>query len=215
MYIHEITLETADLKGTEAFYAGTLGMSLRRRAPGLLSFVAGTSVLTFSETRDKTPAPGHFAFNIPPRQIKEAIAWLSARVPLLLDEEGSPHITFESWHAEAAYFYDNNGNIVEFIARHDLEHETDAPFGIHSLMSVSEIAFVTDDPTALAEQWRAIYGLDFFSKRKPTPEFIALGDDYGLFIIVKTGRVWYPTQQKAILQKPGVRFSMQEMEVRH
>jgi hypothetical protein len=39
--------------------------------------------------------------------------------------------------------------------------------------------------------------LYFFEKDAKSEKFVTLGNDHGLFIIVKTNRKWYPTEQRA------------------
>ena len=41
------------------------------------------------------------------------------------------------------------------------------------------------------------YGLSYFSRQAPADDFVALGDDNGLFIVVNDQRNWYPTQKKS------------------
>jgi hypothetical protein len=40
-------------------------------------------------------------------------------------------------------FYDNNGNVLEFIARYNLDTESDKKFDGNSIVSVSEIGLVS------------------------------------------------------------------------
>jgi hypothetical protein len=110
---------------------------------------------------------------------------------------------FESWNAKAIYFYDNNENILEFIARYDLDNATDILFDISSIQSISEIGIVADSPLILANKLVEENNLFFFAKSLKSEQFVTLGDDNGLFIIVETKRNWYPTEQQAenILQK--------------
>ena len=104
---------------------------------------------------------------------------------------------FESWNAKAIYFYDNNNNIVEFIARHDLNNATEKPFDTSIIESISEIGIVTEKPIELAENLIESSGLYYFDKSTKNEQFAALGNDNGLFIIVETNRKWYPTEHKA------------------
>ena len=39
------------------------------------------------------------------------------------------------------------------------------------------------------------YDLNFFSKQPPQDDFVAIGDDDGLFIVVNDKRNWYPTNK--------------------
>jgi len=117
---------------------------------------------------------------------------------LIANEKGENKIDFSNWNAEATYFFDPAGNIVELIARRDLQNESEQSFGPESLLEISEIGIVTDDVVAwntrAAEQWEILP----FEKQKPSADFSALGSDMGLFIVVPEGRKWFLTDIPAV-----------------
>ena len=55
----------------------------------------------------------------------EAFAWANKKVELIPITPTSNIADFKNWNAKAFYFYDNNQNIVEFIARFDLDNNSD------------------------------------------------------------------------------------------
>ena len=196
MKILEIEIQTDNIKETETFYSEILGMQLVNKNQNSISFKAGQSKLTFIKSDNINPIY-HFAFNIPNNKLEEAILWAKSRLRLIENDENGIIANFESWNANAIYFYDNNNNIVEFIARFDLENSTEKPFDISVIESISEIGIVTDKPLDLAETLIESYNLVYFNKSTKSEKFAALGNDNGLFIIVETNRKWYPTEQKA------------------
>jgi catechol-2,3-dioxygenase len=196
MQILEIEIQTDNLKETESFYTEKLGLQLVHKSDDSVSFKAGLSKLTFIKSENMNPKY-HFAFNIPNNKLEEAISWTESKVRLIEDEEKNIIANFESWNANAIYFYDNNNNIVEFIARHDLDNTTKQPFDTSIIESVSEIGIVTENPIELAENLIETNGLYYFTKSSKSKSFVALGNDNGLLIIVETKRTWYPTEQKA------------------
>ena len=196
MKILEIEIQTDNIKETETFYSEILGLQLVNKNQNSISFKAGQSKLTFIKSDNINPKY-HFAFNIPNNKLEEAILWAKSRLRLIENDENGIIANFESWNANAIYFYDNNNNIVEFIARFDLENSTEKPFDISVIESISEIGIVTDKPLDLAETLIESYNLVYFNKSKKSEKFAALGNDNGLFIIVETNRKWYPTEQKA------------------
>ena len=196
MKILEIEIQTDNIKETETFYSEILGLQLVNKNQNSISFKAGQSKLTFIKSDNINPKY-HFAFNIPNNKLEEAILWAKSRLSLIENDENGIIANFESWNANAIYFYDNNNNIVEFIARFDLENSTEKPFDISVIESISEIGIVTDKPLDLAETLIESYNLVYFNKSKKSEKFAALGNDNGLFIIVETNRKWYPTEQKA------------------
>lgn len=196
MKIKEIVIQTDDLKGTESFYANILGFELIKKEQNTIAFLAGNSILSFIKSTNLNPKY-HFAFNIPKNKLNEAKIWLNSKVNLLLNDENEIITDFGGWNAKAIYFYDNNNNIVEFISRFDLTNETDEKFDASSILSISEIGIVANDPRKLASQIIEKNHLNYFEKGKQSKNFISLGDDNGLIIIVKNNRKWYPTEQKA------------------
>lgn len=196
MEIKEIVIQTDDLKGTENFYANVLGFELIKKEQNTIAFLAGNSILSFIKSTNLNPNY-HFAFNIPKNKLNEATIWLNSKVNLLLNDENEIITDFGDWNAKAIYFYDNNNNIVEFITRFDLTNETEKKFDASSVLSISEIGIVANDPMKLASQIMDKNHLNYFEKGKQSENFISIGDDNGLFIIVKNDRKWYPTEQKA------------------
>ena len=196
MEIKEIEIQTDDLKGTENFYANVLGFELIEKEQNTIAFLAGNSILSFIKSTNLNPKY-HFAFNIPKNKLNEATIWLNSKVNLLLNDENEIITDFGDWNAKAIYFYDNNNNIVEFITRFDLTNETEKKFDASSVLSISEIGIVANDPMKLASQIMDKNHLNYFEKGKQSENFISIGDDNGLVIIVKNDRKWYPTEQKA------------------
>ncbi len=196
MEIKEIVIQTDDLKGTENFYANVLGFELIKKEQNTIAFLAGNSILSFIKSTNLNPKY-HFAFNIPKNKLNEATIWLNSKVNLLLNDENEIITDCGDWNAKAIYFYDNNNNIVEFITRFDLTNETEKKFDSSSVLSISEIGIVANDPMKLASQIMDKNHLKYFEKGKQSENFISIGDDNGLVIIVKNDRKWYPTEQKA------------------
>ena len=142
----------------------------------------------------------HFAINIPANKIEEAKAWLASRVELIWIEPYKSDIAdFVNWHAKSVYFYDPAGNIVELIARFDLDNKTGEPFSSSQFLSISEVGLVVkeDELDKTAENLIQQYGLSYFDKQPPLPQFKAIGDDEGLFIIVPDKRNWFPTSKSS------------------
>lgn len=196
MNILEIEIQTDNLKETEIFYSTILGLKLIRKEENLISFTAGESTLTFTKSNELEPKY-HFAFNIPHNKLEEALNWSSLRLTLLKNSDHEIVANFKAWNAKAFYFYDNNNNILEFIARFDLDNASNKDFDISSIQSISEIGIVSDKPMELADKLSKENNLSTFVKATESDKFNVLGNDNGLFIIVETNRKWYPTEQKA------------------
>ena len=196
MEIKEIQVLTDDLKGTEDFYTNILEFKLISKAQNTISFLIGNSTLTFIKSHKQNPNY-HFAFNIPHNHLDSATIWARSKLTLLKNEDNEIISNFESWNSKAIYFYDNNNNILEFIVRFDLENESKYEFDSTSIIAISEIGIVTEEPLKFANQLIESNNLNFFEKGTQSEQFVSIGNDNGLLIIVKKERKWYPTEINA------------------
>ena len=199
MNILEVQLLCADISQTRHFYHHSLGMDILYEDNHTLKLSAGLSTLVFKKD-ESAGAVYHFAFNIPSNQFSLAHSWASANLSLIQVKDDDTVANFVNWNAKALYFFDNNGNIVEFIARFDLDNHSDKPFDGSSVCSISELGIVVSEARPYAEHLIKEYSLNYFHRQPPGDGFIALGDDDGLFIIVNEHRHWYPTD------RPGGRY---------
>ncbi|MBK7426348.1 MAG: glyoxalase [Saprospiraceae bacterium] len=197
MKIIELEILTDDLEATARFYNGTLGFPFLGSTPQTRVFSIGDSILTFRKSENQHPVY-HFAFNIPHDKLYESLEWISQKVDPLFLPEGGHVADFSSWNANAFYFKDNNGNILEFIARYDIALKENKPFDDQSILSISEIGIVVKDPLSFANDLVVNQNLNYFVKSKAAEEFVVLGNNDGLFIIVSHQRPWYPTSTPAI-----------------
>ena len=205
MKLEHIQIQSSDIQQTATFYKDILELPIIEKTKNSISIQAGDSVLEFVEN----PAFNsiyHFAFNIPENKLDEAIDWCKSKVDLIFIEDQKVITNFENWNANAVYFYDNNGNLLEFIARHDLDTAQTEAFSSKAILNISEIGIVNKNPLALGEQLIEQQGLEFFSKNANSELFAAVGDDEGLLIMVKSNRNWYPTQTPSESNKTAVRI---------
>ena len=193
MKISQIQIKTNDIKRTRTFYQSVLDLFILKNDQNSVMIRVGDSVLKFVED-SQFNSIYHIAFNIPKNQLEEAIKWCKNKVDLISIEDKNVITHFENWNAHAVYFYDNNGNLLEFIARHDLDNEQGGKFTGASILNISEIGIVTENPLELGNKLIAEHQLYFFSKNANSEVFSAIGDDEGLLILVRPNRNWYPTQ---------------------
>jgi len=220
MNIERLRLWTPSPASLRAFYADTLGLPSTITAGGALVVQAGATRLEFERAPAGSTANYHFAFNVPPHRFAEAQAWLRARAPLVAAPDGGETFFFESWNAHATYFSDTAGNSLELIARHTLPFDLPGDFGPGHLACISEIGLAFPDvPAAVAAIARQT-GVAAY--REPSDTFAPVGDEHGLFIAVKRGRVWfnsadrraelYPVQ--ADIEAAGRRYAVEVLDGR-
>jgi hypothetical protein len=207
MLIKKLVLQTAYLQTLKEFYSSILELPVQITGEGL-EIQAGSTRLIFTESGEAEPFY-HFAFNIPANKIEEAKNWLKPKVKLFWINENQNEIAdFVSWNARSIYFSDPAGNILEFIARFDLKNEMVENFSSRQIVSVNEIGLVFKEKD-LDERTNELlnnFQLQYFSKQPPLPQFRALGDDEGLFIVVPGHRNWYPTAKPSAIAPLKVEF---------
>jgi catechol-2,3-dioxygenase len=185
------------LNTMKAFYGKTLDLRVMDERPDRFSVEAGETKLTFVSSPDTANGRApfyHFAFNIPENKIVKALEWQKARTPMLAIPErnradGFPPevVDYRHWNAHSVFFLDPAGNVVEYIARHDLKNGDTSPFSWTDLLYVSEIGLVVDDVAAVAAGIKEVAALAPY--KGESAEFTAMGDEYGLVLVMKRGRV--------------------------
>ena len=196
MKILNVEILSNDLDKTEKFYSDVLCFELQQKSKDSISFTAGQTTLTFNSSNYPNPVY-HFAFNIPNNQLNEALEWTKQKVEIMDVTPGDKIADFVNWDAKSFYFYDSNGNILEFIARFDLDNKSTVPFNSDSIISISEIGVATDDVAVESDRLINNCNLPVFSKQPRMPNFTALGDHDGLLILSGASRHWYPTDKTA------------------
>ena len=181
MKITYLELPTKDLNSQRNYYANVLGLSIRETAVEL-KIQVGETELIFTQAAPSFDGAYHLAFNIPENQFHSAKDWVTRRIPLLKDLEGNDEFTSDSWNSNSVYFKDAAGNVLEIIARHDLQNAVEGGFDSGQILNVSEIGLPSENVIGFANRLCAQLGLSVF-KQEPSESFTPVGDDNGLFII--------------------------------
>lgn len=131
-----------------------------------------------------------------PSLIHQALDFLKDREIFLFENEQQQLIDFPDWNAKSIYFKDADGNILEFIARYNLASEkSHHPFTVADVKNISEAGTPVDDTTAFIEILKQHTAIDVW--KYYGPDFVPVGDEYGLFIVVRQPRDWFPTNISA------------------
>ena len=205
MNISKLELQTSNLLKCKDFYTKVLDLVLLSESDTSFSVKAGATELVFHQTEDPSSKPFyHFAFNIPQNMFQEAKAWLQARVELSKDD-GKEEVHSTNWNSHAVYFDDAVGNILEFIARHQLNNDANGPFSSEHILNVSEIGLPSEDVLKTVAELTRQLNLSTF--REPSTTFAPVGDEDGLFIVSKFGRVWFMSDKPAHYHPVRVTFT--------
>lgn len=199
MELRQLKLYSKDISAQLNFYKNVLGFEADFFDKNKISISAGKTQLIFEEDK-KSNFIYHFAFLIPNQKIEQAIDFLEKKGIELLKRDGEKIIYFgtkENHTGRAIYFFDEDGNIAEFIERASLNFEVDEDFNIHQVIKINEIGMPVDDPMEVSRQLINQYKIQLIDLHHLNDQFCWIGDYNGVFIVVKNGRNWLPTKLAA------------------
>ncbi|HYF29997.1 MAG TPA: VOC family protein [Chitinophagaceae bacterium] len=194
--IKALLLQTAaPLDAMRNFYEKTIGLQVLSQTADQLVVMGGTTSITFSYVKNKNSRPFyHFAFNIPENKIYKAFEWQKKRTPLINPRPNNTRdpmkevVDFSHWNAHSIFFLDPAGNLVEYIARHDLNNATTGDFSPKDILYVSEIAFIVSEVETAGNAF--LNELNLKQYRPSSPGFWPIGDEYGLLLMIDKGITW-------------------------
>jgi catechol 2,3-dioxygenase-like lactoylglutathione lyase family enzyme len=190
--LKRIRLAANNLDEQAAFYGDVLRVPVERPDGKTVRITLGASQVEFSPDAAYEKPFYHFAITIPENQLNAAMDWLSPRREILnIQRTQEKVIHFKNLNAHSCYFLDPAGNILEFIAHHNLKNGTSAPFDPEQLLWVSEIGIVV--PSVPEIEKRSAESLGIKPYGGSWPNFSPIGSIYGMLIVVQKDRVWLPT----------------------
>lgn len=193
MMIEELQLYTTRLEDLKYFYRDTLGMEATSVTDQTFNLQVGGTKIIFKQCETDHEPFYHVAWLIPTNRFKEAKQWAASRV--VLSKEGERDETYSTnWNSHSLYFEDPAGNIIELIAHHRIQNQSDHRFSAKDILQVCEIGLVTEDVLSTVNELQQI-GLTRWGEVSET--FAPVGDVHGLFIVVKKQRTWFFSTQKA------------------
>lgn len=185
----------APFSNLKDFYHGSLGFPVVSEGAVEITFQGGLTPITFVVAPPEMGNPWyHVAFNIPENKLLLAREWQLRRSPLIptppraVDPRYPGDIRhFPRWNSHAMFFWDPAGNLLEYIARHDLNNGSDGAFTVADILYVSEIGLVVDEQAATARQLHEDLGLEVYPRA--TRNWWAMGDETGLLLCIPK-RLW-------------------------
>jgi hypothetical protein len=182
---------TAPMAAMKKFYGETLGLPVTA-TENELTVIAGESIIRFTAIPADNNRPFyHVAFNIPENKIQKAIAWQRKRTAVIHPNprgKADEVVNFAHWNAHSVFFLDPAGNLLEYIARHDLQNAADGDFTSKDILCASEIALIVDDVIASGTLLKKEMNLSDY--REGGSGFWPIGDESGLILIIRKGHIW-------------------------
>ncbi|GGH77835.1 catechol-2,3-dioxygenase [Pullulanibacillus pueri] len=193
MRIQHLHLETYHLEEMKDFYVNTLLMELVREHPDTFMVQIGDSFITFK--RSQSLPYYHFACLINTQGFHDITLRLEAKNLGL--ERGYSKL----WQAEQFYFKDPDGNIVEILGREEQMPTLSSPWIriVEVGLPSPNIETVKEGLVPLPNQYK-----------DDSETFQFYGDQDGVFVLVKEGRHWYPTNKGATIHPISIDIALQK-----
>lgn len=188
----KVTLYTNKLDEVKGFYEYQLGFRIVEEDESSFMLAIGESQLVFRQS--ERSAFYHFAFNIPGNQFTLAKGWAKSRVELNR-QEGMDEIYYANFDADAFYFQDPAGNIVEFLGRRNTDKMGD--FTVDSLLNISEVSITTPHVAEVGKQIEEMEIPVRGNKGIDPDSLNFLGQGAAFIILVAPKRTWYFSKKKS------------------
>ncbi|MBL4643444.1 MAG: VOC family protein [Flavobacteriaceae bacterium] len=202
MEIRELIIYSNRIKEQEAFYKNVLGFQCSEIINNRFVINAGETKLVLEKSTKEFFY--HFAFLIPTGSINAAIDYLEKKSVQLLPLHGDKIIHFDT--GQAIYFYDEDGNIVEFIERPTLDYPTRSDFSVNSILKLNEIGLPVSEPKKMIKKLINEFGIQPI-KNAPYNDRICWGGDFnGAIIVIKENRNWLPTEKPGMINDLSIKY---------
>lgn len=188
----KVILYTNQLEDMKGFYEYQLGFRIVEEDEASFTLSIGESQLVFQES--ERAAVYHYALNIPGNQFTLAKWWASERVTLNR-QEGMDEVFYANFDADAFYFQDPAGNVVEFIARRSVDRMGN--FTVDSLLDISEVSITTPYVEEVGERIEEMDIPVRGNKGIDAKSLNFLGSGHAYIILVAPKRTWYFSKQKS------------------
>jgi len=191
MHITNLTIYTSKLQEQIDFYSKNLNLHSIHASSEQAIFQVGWSTLTLVKGRQQ--GPYHFCFLIPENKIDDAVIWANDRLSLLNEEKSRVVHHFSLWNAHSIYFLDPDGNILEFIARHNLQNATDSTFDESQIICINEIGMPVNNIAEANKMLSSTMHTKLW--QGDLSRFAVHGDEEALILLphLTQKKIWYPT----------------------
>lgn len=188
-----VTLKTFHMNEMAAFYSSVLLLPILEQTAERFCVKAGTTAVCFEKS--SSPAFYHAAFAIASDSFAQCYARLQEQGCLLRDSDGEELFTSPTWQREQIYFEDPDGNIMEVLAIALPEKGEQQDGRGLAWLRLQEVGMPSPDLSVLASSFTGI--TNQFSAESESFRFY--GDREGVFVLVKEGRPWFPTDRPATI----------------
>jgi len=209
--ILNLEMKCNNFKENMRFWDKVMRFDVDSLAPEKFIVKIGADTLTFIDNEGiDTSASNNpqyqFTISIPSNQIENCYAWLIDADSLNPSKVGEPAkfwIDAETgaviyrrnqYNSQSIYIKDAGNNIVEILARHDLNNTAEGEFNRGMFLGITEVGVVSRDLRKSAEDLKAAYGVE--EVVGSSNSYKPLGGPTGLLKLNIEGKIWTPTENE-------------------
>ncbi|MFD2444765.1 VOC family protein [Bacillus sp. CGMCC 1.16607] len=174
MEIKHLYLKTNKLSELKKFYQDLLNFIVIRENHFSLTLRLENIFLTLENTKEDTFY--HFAFGINELLYPILMEKINQSIEPIKDSDGQQEFESGLWKRKQVYYYDPQGNIIEFLKNQDTR--------------ILEIGMPVSNINSFINSLQSINNI----YKQASDNFSFYGDENGVFVITKVGRPWFPTQ---------------------
>ncbi|MGE7114596.1 VOC family protein [Lysinibacillus sp. NPDC047702] len=213
MKITRVKLYAYDLHKMKEFYSTQLGFSLIKNTDDYFSVAVGESTITFEKVHASVQKQYHFALNIPCNLFQQAKGWVKEHAEILFSAE-EDEVYFATLKAFSCYFYDPEENIIELIARQEVNSKIDSlSFSTEHVLNIGEMNITTDTIYLVANKLKE-YGIIPMNNneiRVDSLTFMGNYEDGANLLLGPSERIWYFSNKKAIVSPMEIEINKQQL----
>ena len=221
----EVVIKELIINGNETelfqirnFWENTIGCEVVDQPSGRFSIKIGTSLLTYKPNFTSLARPQyHFSILIPSNQIENCLAWLKNGGKKKDGDEiqlwrggvtNAEIIQSPLYNSSSVYFADYGGNIIELVARRNLDNAEEGEFSSEMFKEINSVSMVTKEVRIAQDSITKKLG--YQPVDRTTSGYKVLGNANGLINLVVQSRIFpptntelaYPHEMELVVQNP-------------
>jgi hypothetical protein len=216
--IVDVEMRSNNFENNRRFWSKVMGFAVDSVAPNSFRVNIGFNSITFvnnsgaQDTSSSVTPKYQFTIAIPSNQIENCYAWLldadstnaskvAEPAKFWIDAEtGSVIYRRNQYNSQSIYIKDAGNNIVEILARHDLNNTATGEFNRGMFLGITEVGVVSRDLRKSAEDLKAAYGVE--EVVGSSNSYKPLGGPTGLLKLNIEGKIWTPTENEIAVSYP-------------
>jgi len=197
-----ITGMASEMYQIRNFWENTIGCEVVGETFNSFTLKIGSSLLTFKPNYTNSNRPQyHFAVLVPANQIENCLNWLKnggkkkdgKAIQIWRSGESNAEIIQSPlYNSSSVYFADYGGNIIELVARRNLDNPEIGEFSSDMFKEINTVSIITKDVRAAKDLIQEDLG--YLPLDRSTSGFKVMGNANGLINLVVQDRILPPTE---------------------